>query len=295
MHNLSSFDSVFILSPIAKIEGFIKVKPIIKDKRIIKIDMIFDKYGKRITFMDSLQILPSSLDKLAECFKVDNKMLFPHKFVNDYPIDYKGTYPTPNYFYHPDPLKKPREYEIFLSKYNKIVFSYNGKEWNLKDELIKYCNNDVIILYRIIDRFTNEIFNRFKVDPFKYPTLASLAFAIYRTKYMVDENIPILTGRVYDDIKKAYYGGIVEVYKPYAENIKSYDVNSLYPFSMSTKPVPVGNPIYFEGDLSYLEDKNLIGFVYASIEAPTNLHKPLLPKRHRLESGIVTTIYPVGT
>src|SRR5690606_19713576 len=118
---------------------------------------------------------------------------------------------------------------------------------------------------KIIKIFTEELYNRYKINPFKYPTLASLAFAIYRTKYMTDENIPILTGRVYDDIKKAYYGGMVEVYKPYAENLKKYDVNSLYPDSMKKRAMPVGNPIYFEGDLSYLENAKSMGFVYASI------------------------------
>jgi hypothetical protein len=38
----------------------------------------------------------------------------------------------------------------------------------------------------------------------------------------------------------------VDVYRPYAENVKSYDVNSLYP-SMLKYPMPVGKPTYIEG------------------------------------------------
>jgi hypothetical protein len=45
-------------------------------------------------------------------------------------------------------------------------------------------------------------------------------------------NIPIIGGEIYKDIKEAYYGGFVDVYKPFARFIKSYDINSLYPFAM---------------------------------------------------------------
>jgi hypothetical protein len=31
---------------------------------------------------------------------------------------------------------------------------------------------------------------------------------------MTLENIPIIEGEVYEDIKKAYYGGFVDIYKP---------------------------------------------------------------------------------
>ena len=33
------------------------------------------------------------------------------------------------------------------------------------------------------------------------------------------------------------------------EKLYYYDVNSLYPFIMSTQPMPVGKPIAFEGDI----------------------------------------------
>jgi len=110
---------------------------------------------------------------------------------------------------------------------------------------------------------------------------------------MEKENIPILAGDIYEDIKKGYYGGMVEVYKPFAENLKKYDVNSLYPDSMMKRPMPVGMPIYFEGDLSYLERGKSMGFVYASINMP-HIHKPLLPKKHNLRGGVQSTIYPIG-
>ena len=53
----------------------------------------------------------------------------------------------------------------------------------------------------------------------KYPTLTSLSFAIFRVKFLSCLNIPLITGKMFDDIKESFYGGTVDVYKPYGENI----------------------------------------------------------------------------
>jgi hypothetical protein len=80
-----------------------------------------------------------------------------------------------------------------------------------------------------------------------------LAFKLFRSNYLpvLDSKIkiPTITGKIYEDIKKSYTGGAVDVYKPYGENVKVYDVKSLYPSVMLNKPMPIGNPIYFEGNI----------------------------------------------
>jgi len=46
-------------------------------------------------------------------------------------------------------------------------------------------------------------------------------------------SLPLIKNRtIYEDIKKAYYGGLSEVYKGYGENLYYYDVNSLYPYGV---------------------------------------------------------------
>lgn len=67
---------------------------------------------------------------------------------------------------------------------------------------------------------------------------------------MKSENIPLLTGVLYDFIKLGYTGGAVDVYKPYGKNVHRYDVNSLYPSTMLNNLMPIGNPIYFDGDIT---------------------------------------------
>ena len=103
---------------------------------------------------------------------------------------------------------------------------------------------------------------------------------------------PIIKGSVYNDIKKAYFGGFVDIYIPFAKNVNSYDVNSLYPSTMAKCPMPVGNPVYVEGSTLSLND--IFGFVYVKVIAP-KIHTPILPYRHKNKSGSISTLYPIGT
>jgi len=132
----------------------------------------------------------------------------------------------------------------------------------------------------------------YRVDVHKYPTLPSLAFAIYRSNFMKNSNIPIISGSMYDWFHKGYTGGSVDVYKPYGKNIFRYDVNSLYPYVMKNYAVPVGNPTFFEGDVLKFKDTPY-GIFEAKITAPKEIKIPLLQKRFKV-NGSTSTIAPLG-
>jgi len=74
-------------------------------------------------------------------------------------------------------------------------------------------------LYSIINVFSKKIFYLFRVNIINYPTLSSLAFAIFRVVFLKDAKIPIITGELYNFIKKGYSGGAVDVYKPYGNYV----------------------------------------------------------------------------
>jgi len=77
------------------------------------------------------------------------------------------------------------------------------------------------------------IFDLFGRNMHHYPTLPSLAFAIFRSRFMKEKTIPQLSGKIAADIRSGYTGGSCDVFIPKSENgikIKCYDVNSLYPF-----------------------------------------------------------------
>ena len=193
-------------------------------------------------------MLPLSLDKLGKSFKVKNiKTIFPIHSLDYLPLDYKGTIPSKNNFL------KPTDFEEYSIKHKG--------EWGLKNELIKYCENDVISLHQVIEKFSLEIFRLYRIDIFKYLTLSSLAFAIYRSNFMSEDNLKIakITGEMFEDIYQSYKGGIVDMYKPEGSNLYLQDVNSEYPEAMC-KDMPGGKVKYFEGDLD-LNDPNNFGFL----------------------------------
>lgn len=320
-HNLSGFDSNFFFRTLVNMPN-IKVSPIFREGKLIYMKLSYNdspkicstknlKSKSRNTFKyslaiyDSLLLLPASLDKLSKAFKIEQqKGFFPLKYLDNTTLDippiidwsYEGDVPDLKFFYTPHPLHK-KEYEAYIVKYQefKNSFSKDGliKKWRLKDELVKYCENDVIVLHNLILSFTEHIFDRYKINIQKYPTLPSVAFAIYRSKFLNNSNlIPIITGTIYSDIKHAYYGGFVDTYRPFARHVKSYDVNSLYPSAMFKYPMPVGIPQYFEGNPKYIDD--LFGFVFVKVDSPAHLKTPILPVKIN-KGGGSTTVYPVGT
>lgn len=117
---------------------------------------------------------------------------------------------------------------------------------------------------------------------------------------MFDKNNPIqipkIAGLMYHDIRESFTGGHTDVYIPHGENVKLYDVNSLYPYVMKIFDMPVGPINFFEGDLNYLNilEENKFGFFYVTVTTPDKLFRPLLQLRVKTNHG-VRTVAPLGT
>lgn len=281
-HNLSNFDGIFILKVLALFcnDNNWSFEPILREGKIIELKISF-KNGEntiRIKIRDSYLLLPSSLRKLAISFGVLEKSFFPHSFVNNNPLDYVGK--TPNF----------DNWEgLTLEEYNQL----KSNKWSLRDEAIKYCIQDCVTLHQIIYKFAILIFDRWKVNLNKYPTLPSLAFAIYRTCFMDNLTIPKITGQMYNDIKQAYTGGHTDTYIPYGEDLNHYDVNSLYPSVMAKYSLPYGDIFYFNGDiLKFKPDAH--GFFLCNITTPEDMNRPLLQTRVKTDNGF-RTVAPLGT
>jgi hypothetical protein len=166
----------------------------------------------------------------------------------------------------------------------------------MKNETILYCENDCISLYQIINKFTLLIYELFEISIHKYPTLSSLAYAIFRTHFLENNSIAQISGQVAQDIRMSYTGGACDMYIPFNKenkNIYAYDVNSLYPSVMKECDMPTGNPVFFQGDIRAV-DKNAFGFFFCNIIAPENLNHPILQTHIKTENGI-RTIAPLGT
>jgi hypothetical protein len=279
IHNLSRFDGIFLLKILANLGN---IKPLIHHGDLISIGFKFNNYN--ITFKDSQQLLMFYLRNLGKAFGVDvQKGFFPYNFVNENNLNYIGVTPDFSLFDN-----------ISHDEYDGIT-SYN---WNLKDEAIKYCEIDCISLYQIIIKFSHLIFDLFNINIHKYPTLSSLAFAIFRTHFLRKDELPQLSGQIDKDIRQGYTGGAVDVYVPQNKKdtkIWVYDVNSLYPYVMNEFDMPVGKPIYFEGDIRNIEpsrDSNLLQpqQVHISERVPTYI--PSYPSTEPFSITNGVTSYP---
>lgn len=119
-------------------------------------------------------------------------------------------------------------------------------------------------------------------------TIASLALKIFMKNHYSVEAIPLIKdNKVYREIKKAYYGGKTEVYKPYGEKLHYLDVNGLYPFvALQDMPGTVcTKKIFINKDVKI---ENLFGFFYCDIETNKG-YLGLLPVRDN--SGLK---FPLG-
>jgi hypothetical protein len=83
------------------------------------------------------------------------------------------------------------------------------------------------------------------------------------------------------------------MYIPFGKNIYAYDVNSLYPFTMKTFPMPIGNITFFEGDITKF-NPDAFGFFEVEITAPIDLNIPILQTKAKINNNL-RTVAPLGT
>ena len=190
LHNMSNFDGIFLLKIMKNIGH---VSPVINKGKIISIDIVGN--DSRLTFYDSYQLLPASLTKLAISFGVENKGIFPYKFLINTAtaLNYKGPIPEFKYFNN----ISEQEYLDYCKSFNRNVI------WDLRKETFKYCLQDCISLFEVISKFNSMIFSLFQLNIVDYPTLPSLSFSIYKTRYMKKDVIAKISGKIDKDIRKS--------------------------------------------------------------------------------------------
>jgi len=134
-HNMAKFDIIFLFKYLVKLG---KVKPIIHNGKFISVTIVYgDNEQYQIEFKDSILLLLYSLKSLCSSFKIDEgKSIFPHLFVNENNLEYKGDVPRIEDFY-----------KISDNEYQEYKRSYNVG--SLKTEAIKYCKIDCVSLHKI--------------------------------------------------------------------------------------------------------------------------------------------------
>lgn len=247
-HNLGSFDGYFIF------KGLIELPNI----DINKVNSIIDDFhkfinidifwkGNKFIFKDSLRIFPVSLQELCSLFDVEGKT------------------------------------HIYNPLYNKLsLFNDNY----LLNQFIEYSKQDSIALLKALIKAQKIYIEEHEVDIASIWSTSTLSLKIFRQKFL-DINIPILNKKLDDIIRLSYIGGSTDYFYKYGENLKHYDVNSLYPKAMCN-PMPL--QYLGESDGSQIKLEDAFGFAEARIITPEDIHIPLLPFKIDNE-----TLHPLGS
>ncbi len=153
------------------------------------------RQGSRITYMmlrknnlrfiDSMSFFTCPLEALSETFNINTlKGHFPHKFNTLENQNYKGPIPSADY-YGADSMKIEKR-----TKFDKWYETVKDtSDWCFRDEFIKYCEDDVLLLIKSVLAFRKIILEKLDIDPFKYITLASLSMDCYINKFLPERTI----------------------------------------------------------------------------------------------------------
>lgn len=163
----------------------------------------------KITFLDSLKVIPIPVKKIPEAFNIEEKKL---------EIDYN------------------------------II---REKNHELTKEEKEYIAHDVIIVSKALNQLFNENLTKMTIGSNAINDFKNI---IKKSKF---ENLfPNIPKDLDQELRLAYKGGFTylnELYKEkIVENIVNLDVNSLYPYVLSEKLLPFGEPVFYEG--KYIND-----------------------------------------
>lgn len=177
-------DLIFLFKHFIKVakKSNLLIEVIYKDGKLLNLSIIDNKDKKNlkmIHFKDSLKLLLGSLSKLAKNFGLsEGKGSFPFDFTKPSNFSYNGVTPDYKYYaFNGKPL-------ISREEYNNLF----NNNWNFINELKIYNIQDCVVLYNILTKFDLLIREKFNFNMHNNPTLSSLAFSIYRYKY-IPENL----------------------------------------------------------------------------------------------------------
>ncbi len=199
VHNLGSFDGLFLYKALLKLLDKTKVKALIDTKNSF-ICITYEIEGKKFEWKDSYRIFPVSLENLCKNFNVPGKISSYNPEFND----------------------------ISISMFkNQVLFN----------QFLEYSKQDSKSLFEAMQTAQDLYFQNHKVDITSIFSTSTLSLKIFRTSFLKTD-IPIMSRSEDDFVRKSYFGGATDYYKGYGENLHYYDVNSLYPYAM-LKPMPL--------------------------------------------------------
>lgn len=136
------------------------------------------------------------------------------------------------------PLKVSEIAKAFNLPIQKGCIDYNN--YIIDNNTLEYVNKDVLIVVKAIKFFKEQDFNKM--------TIGGNSYNLFKNSIQYHDIIfPSLDNETLALFRKAYRGGRTQVNPLYQgkiiNNVKRYDINSMYPYIQSRLDIPYGLPI----------------------------------------------------
>jgi hypothetical protein len=290
-HNGRAYDFHFIREWMLSGASLWNFNCIKRGKKIISMTISPNTANKRvrlkIMLLDSISFMSSSLSNLAKTYGVSDKGYFPHRFNDPDNFNYVGDIPAVEFFYESG--------TEFMEWHQKQISE--RVVWCFKDEIKKYCIQDVNILRTVFEMFRKKIYEDLNVEVLSVPTLPSLATQIFFSCFYNEEKMTLVTPspEFTHWARPAMFGGRTNAIKlkyicDATEGIAYYDVTSLYPFVLCKNYFPLTEPHFEYPDAStsvsvYVQrflsesfhEAGGLCIMECSVTPPNNLYFPVLP------------------
>ena len=306
-HNLNGYDSHFIISAFTENKynlGKLSILPKNKQRSITF------SIG-RFCFIDSFNLLPSSLSTLVENLVNKDKLLFKN-LIAYYPTNYELFLKKQHYPY--SYCKKLEDYDDFgLPPQSAFDDALNNKKisnddykhvekvykllncQSFKDYTLFYLFSDVLLLADVFEAHRNLCFEIYGLDCTYYISHPQFSFDAFLKTSKIQNLEPLPSIEIYDFVTKAKRGGVSVINKKISKANNKYmklynrneedifilgvDANNLYGYAM-TKPLAFSGYEWITGSFQYLKslltetpEDSLIGYL-AEVDLlyPMNIH-----------------------
>jgi hypothetical protein len=161
--------------------------------------MMMSNKRHNIRFVDSLNFMTKALRGLPKMVFSKQEISamgiikgdFPHLWNTEELADYCGEPPSPDDFDLRDATAdRAKEITEFCAELRRRY--EDGIDWNLQEELLKYCRDDVRVLRLCCMKFRELFIETAGVDPFQYTTIAKLCSVIFRASFMPENSLAII-------------------------------------------------------------------------------------------------------
>ena len=244
-HNLK-FDGQFLLNYFLSHKYKFNEK-LNEDKQMF---YIIDRQG---TFY-SLSVTFMSKGKVRRCQFIDSFKLYPYSLKV---------------------LAKQFKFEDQKGEMDYDLLRYKNHKLTAEEQ--EYFRKDIVILRKAME----DAYNR----DIKKMTIGSNALAEYKS-IITEKNFrklfPLIPVEIDTYLRNAYKGGCCMCMKEYANKvvpIHSYDINSMYPTMLNSKPMPYGMPKYFTGKWVKQNNKLCVQHLKASFNIKPK-HLPCIQLKH---------------